>query len=72
MGKEVREGTLNSKDEHDAGAETEKENDSPNLVPVEKAVKTLLGNVRLSKLKPRDLNQMAVQYQSLFEDYDVS
>ena len=47
-----------------------KENDSPNLVPVERAVKTLLGNVRLSKLKPRNLSNMAVQYQSLFEDYD--
>ena len=47
-----------------------KENDSPNLVPVEKAVKTLLGNIRLSKLKPRNLSNMAVQYQSLFEDYD--
>ena len=52
-------------------AET-KENDSPNLVPVDKALKNMLGNNRLSKLKPRDLNLMAVQYQSLFEDYDVS
>lgn len=50
-------------------AET-KENDSPNLVPVDKALKNMLGNNRLSKLKPRDLNLMAVQYQSLFEDYD--
>ena len=51
-------------------ASASKENDSPNLVPVERAVKTLLGNVRLSKLKPRNLSNMAVQYQSLFEDYD--
>ena len=53
-----------------ANSSASKENDSPNLVPVERAVKTLLGNVRLSKLKPRNLSNMAVQYQSLFEDYD--
>ena len=42
------------------------------LVTVEPKVKLLLGRPLLNKLKPKELKQMARQYQGLFDEYDVS
>ena len=41
-------------------------------VIVEPKVKLLLGRPLLSKLKPKELQQMGTQYQGLFDENDVS
>ena len=46
--------------------------DDMNLITVEPKVKLLLGRPLLNKLKPKELKQMARQYQGLFDEYDVS